>query len=178
MKNITILSSLILLIIGCSTTQSNIKVDSIETFNLSNYNDFNIKLNDSTITAEVNPIVLEKFKHNLKNAIVDQGLQYNKDSNLLFEINFTTKDIVESDRLGYYPPNATFIHSNYYRYNYTFRDHVYTFTNNILRVNLKDLEQDQTVWTVVTVWRDGSNRSISSDDASNILVDEIMISFL
>ena len=178
MKNITILSSLILLIIGCSTTQSNIKVDSIETFNLSNYNDFNIKLNDSTITAEVNPIVLEKFKQNLKNAIVDQGLQYNKDSSLLFEINFTTKDIVESDRLGYYPPNATFIHSNYYRYNYTFRDHVYTFTNNILRVNLKDLEQDQTVWTVVTVWRDGSNRSISSDDASNILVDEIMISFL
>ena len=91
MKNITILSSLILLIIGCSTTQSNIKVDSIETFNLSNYNDFNIKLNDSTITAEVNPIVLEKFKQNLKNAIVDQGLQYNKDSNLLFEINLQRK---------------------------------------------------------------------------------------
>ena len=177
MKNITILSSLILLI-GCSTTQSNIKVDSIETFNLDNYNDFNIKINDSTITAEVNPIVLEKFKQNLKNAIQEQGLQYKKDSNLIFEINFTTKDIVESDKLGYYPPNATFIHSNYYRYNYTFRDHVYTFTNNILRVNLKDIELEQTVWTVVTVWRGGSSRSISSDDASNILVDEIMISFL
>ena len=70
------------------------------------------------------------------------------------------------------------IHSNYYRYNYTFRDHVYTFTNNILRVNLRDIEQDKTVWTVVTIWRDGSSRSISSEDASNILVDEIMISFL
>ena len=177
MKKITILSSLILLI-GCSTTQSNIRVDSIDTFNLDNYNDFNIKINDSSITAEVNPIVLEKFKGNLKNAIEERGLQFKKDSNLIFEINFTTKDIVESDKLGYYPPNATFIHSNYYRYNYTFRDHVYTFTNNILRVNLRDIEQDKTVWTVVTIWRDGSSRSISSEDASNILVDEIMISFL
>tara|TARA_B100001029_G_C14995613_1_gene414817 strand:- start:435 stop:968 length:534 start_codon:yes stop_codon:yes gene_type:complete len=177
MKKITILSSLILLI-GCSTTQSNIRVDSIDTFNLDNYNDFNIKINDSSITAEVNPIVLEKFKGNLKNAIEERGLQFKKDSNLIFEINFATKDIVESDKLGYYPPNATFIHSNYYRYNYTFRDHVYTFTNNILRVNLRDIEQDKTVWTVVTKWRDGSSRSISSEDASNILVDEIMISFL
>ncbi len=177
MKNITILSSLILLI-GCSTTYSNLKIDSIETFNLDNYNDFNIKINDSSISADVNPIVLEKFKQNLKNAIEEKGLQYKKDSNLVFDINFTTKDVVESDRLGYYPPNATFIHSNYYRHNYAFRDHVYTFTNNILRVNLKDIEQDKTVWTVVTVWRDGSSRSISSEDASNILVDEIMISFL
>ena len=49
---------------------------------------------------------------------------------------------------------------------------------SILKVNLKDLSQDKTVWTVVTVWRDGSSRSISYDDASNILVDEIMVSFL
>ena len=63
---------------------------------------------------------------------------------------------------------------DYYRY----RDNIYTITENILRVNLRDIEEDKTVWTVVTVWRDGSNRSISSDEASNILVDEIMISFL
>ena len=53
-----------------------------------------------------------------------------------------------------------------------------TITENILRANLRDVQEDKTVWTVVTVWRDGSNRSISSDEASNILVDEIMISFL
>ena len=51
-------------------------------------------------------------------------------------------------------------------------------TQNILRVNLRNLNDDKTLWTVVTVWRDGSSRSISSDDASNMLVDEIMISFL
>ena len=58
MKYITTLLSLIVLI-GCSTTQSNIQVDSIETFNLDNYNDFDIKINTSNISAEINPIVLE-----------------------------------------------------------------------------------------------------------------------
>ena len=75
MKKITILFSLILLI-GCSITQSNIKIDSIETLSLNNYNDFNIKINNSNISAEVNPIVLEQFKENLKNAIQETGLKY------------------------------------------------------------------------------------------------------
>ncbi len=144
MKYITTLLSLIVLI-GCSTTQSNIQVDSIETFNLDNYNDFDIKINTSNISAEINPIVLERFREELKGAISERGLDFNKESNLIFEINFTTKESVESDRMDYY---------------------------------LKDLEKERTVWTVVTVWRDGSKRSISSDDASAILVDEIMLSFL
>ena len=92
-------------------------------------------------------------------------------SDLIFEINFTTKDTVESDRMNHY-------YSRYYWDYYMYRDDLYTVTQNILRVNLKDLSQDKTVWTVVTVWRDGSSRSISYDDASNILVDEIMVSFL
>ena len=170
MKKITTIFSLIVLI-GCSTTQSNIKTDSIETFNLGNYNEFNIKINSTNMSAEVNPIALEKFKENLKSAIEDRGLKYNKNSNIIFDINFTTKETVESDRLNYH-------YSRYYYDYYRFRDNVYNVTKNILRVNLKNLEQEKTLWTVVTVWRQGSNRSISYDDASNMLVDEIMVSFL
>ena len=170
MKYITTLLGLIVLI-GCSSTQSNIQVDSIETFNLDNYNDFNIKINTSNLSAEINPIVLEKFREKLKNSISERGLSFNKESDLTFEINFTTKESVESDRMDYY-------YSRYYWDYYKFRDDVYTVTENILRINLKDLELDKTVWTVVTVWRDGSSRAISSDDAADILVDEIMISFL
>ena len=170
MKYITTLLSLII-VIGCSTTQSNIQVDSIETFNLDNYNDFNIKINTSNISAEINPIVLENFRENLKVAISERGLNFDSQSNLIFEINFATKESVESDRMDYY-------YSRYYWDYYRFRDDIYTVTKNILRVNLKDLQEDKTVWTVVTVWRDGSNRAISSDDASAVLVDEIMLSFI
>ena len=101
MKNITTIFSLIVLI-GCSTTQSNIKTDSIETFNLGNYNEFNIKINNANMSAEVNPIVLERFKENLKTAIEQRGLKYNRDSKIVFDINFTTKETVESDPLNFY----------------------------------------------------------------------------
>ena len=170
MKKITTLLSLIILI-GCETTKSNIQVDSIATFNLDNYNDFNIKINNSNISPEINPIVLEQFKENLKNAIGERGLAFNKESNLVFDINFTTKDKVESNRINHY-------YSRYYWDYYSFKDDLYTVTENILRINLKNFEEDMTLWTVVTVWRDGSSRSISYDEASNILVDEIMASFL
>ena len=170
MKKITTLFVLIFLV-GCSTTQSNLKIDSVDTFNLSNYNNFNIKINNSNIGAEVNPIVLERFKENLKKAIEERGLTFSEDSNVIFDINFSTKETVESDRMNHY-------YSRYYWDFYRYRDDVYNVTRNFLRVNLRDIDDDKTLWTVVTVWRDGSNRSISYDDASNMLVDEIMLSFL
>ena len=57
MKTIISFLSLIFLM-SCVSTQSNIKIDSIDTFSLDNYNDFNIKINDSNLIDEVNPIVL------------------------------------------------------------------------------------------------------------------------
>ena len=170
MKKITVLLSLIILI-GCETTKSNIQIDSVTTFNLDNYNDFNIKINNSNISPEINPIVLEQFKENLKNAIENRGIKFNKQSNLVFDINFTTKDKVESNRINYY-------YSRYYWDYYSYKDDLYSVTENILRINLRNSEEDKTLWTVVTVWRDGSSRSISYDEASNILVEEIMASFL
>ena len=152
MKKITTLFVLIFLV-GCSTTQSNLKIDSVDTFNLSNYNNFNIKINNSNIGAEVNPIVLEKFKENLKKAIEERGLTFSEDSNIIFDINFSTKETVESDRMNHY-------YSRYYWDFYRYRDDVYNVTRNFLRVNLRDIDDDKTLWTVVTVWRDGSNRSI------------------
>ena len=75
MKKITTLMSLVILI-GCTSIQSNIEVDSIATFDLSNYSDFSININESNISAEVNPIILERFKNNLKNAIEERGLNF------------------------------------------------------------------------------------------------------
>ena len=143
MKKITTLFVLIFLV-GCSTTQSNLKIDSVDTFNLSNYNNFNIKINNSNIGAEVNPIVLERFKENLKKAIEERGLTFSEDSNIIFDINFSTKETVESDRMNHY-------YSRYYWDFYRYRDDVYNVTRNFLRVNLRDIDDDKTLWTVVTV---------------------------
>ena len=44
---------------------------------------------------------------------------------------------------------------SYHRY--SFNTDVRTVTENILRINHKDKELDTTVWTVLTVWRNGSS---------------------
>lgn len=170
MKIITKLAS-ILILVGCATTQSNIKVDSIDTFNLSNYNDFYININESNISAEINPIELERFKVNLKNALETRGLKYSSDSSLIFNINLSSKDKVQSDR-------SNFHYSRYYWNNYMYDNNVRTITENILRINLKDASKDTTLWTVVTVWRSDYSSAIANEDKSDVLVDEIMISFL
>ena len=153
MKKITTLLTL-LLIIGCNSIQTNIEVDSVDTFNLDNYNDFYIKINESNISAEINPIDLERFKENLKSALQERGLNYSPDSNLTFDINLTTKDKVQSDRMNHY-------YSRYYWDRYMYRDDIRTITENILRVNLKDSTADSTLWTVVTVWRSGSSNYLA-----------------
>ncbi|MDC0124426.1 DUF4136 domain-containing protein [Gammaproteobacteria bacterium] len=170
MKIITKLAS-ILILVGCATTQSNIEVDSIDTFNLSNYNDFYININESNISAEINPIELERFKVNLKNALETRGLKYSSDSSLIFNINLSSKDKVQSDR-------SNFHYSRYYWNNYMYDNNVRTITKNILRINLKDASKDTTLWTVVTVWRSDYSSAIANEDKSDVLVDEIMISFL
>ena len=170
MKKITTLCTLILLF-GCNSMQTNIEVDSVDTFNLDNYSDFSIKINESSISAEINPIELERFKNNLKSALVERGLSYSEGSNLSFEINMTTKDKIQSDRMNHY-------YTRYYWDNYYFRDDIRTITENILRINLKDNSSESTLWTVVTVWRAGSSKAPTSEDGSNIIVDEIMLSFL
>ncbi len=170
MKIITKLAS-ILILVGCATTQSNIEVDSVDTFNLSNYNDFYININESNISAEINPIELERFKNNLKNALETKGLKYSSDSSLVFSINLSSKDKVQSDR-------SNFHYSRYYWNNYMYDNNVRTVTENILRINLKDASKDTTLWTVVTVWRSDYSSAIANEDKSDVLVDEIMISFL
>ena len=120
MKNITTLLTLILLI-GCNSIQTNIEVDSVDTFNLDNYNDFYIKINESNVSAEINPIELERFKDNLKYALQERGLTYSADSNLTFDINLTTKDKIQSDRMNHY-------YSRYYWDRYMYRDDIRTIT--------------------------------------------------
>ena len=151
--------------------QTNIEVDSVDTFNLDNYSDFSIKINESSISAEINPIDLERFKDNLKTSLIETGLEYSDSSELTFEIIITTKDKVQTDRLNHY-------YTRYYWDNYYYRDDIRTITENILRVNLKDSKVNKTLWTVVTVWRNGSSKAPTSEDGSNIIVDEIMQSFL
>jgi hypothetical protein len=85
---------------------------------------------------------------------------------LIFEINITSKDEIESDNLNHY----------YSRYNWDryYRDNIRTISKFILRVNLRDIESNNTVFTAYADWRKGSPRSPEKEDGSNSIVEEIM----
>ncbi len=158
------------LITSCSINpQSFVEVDKVGTFNLDNYIDFNIKINETNLSSDINPIALEKFRDDLKNALTERGMLFKPDSSLVFEINITSKDEIESDNFNNY----------YSRYGWDryYRDDIRTISKFALRINLKDISTNSTLWTVYADWRKGSSKSPTKDDGSSALVDEIILSF-
>ena len=166
MKKITLLITLFVLTSCSLNPQSFIEVDRVEAFSIDNYSDFYVKINETSLSAEINPIALESFRDDLKNALIDSGLSFSEDSKLIFEINITSKDEIESDNLNHY----------YSRYNWDryYRDNIRTISKFILRVNLKDIESNNTVFTAYADWRKGSSRSPEKEDGSSSIVEEIM----
>ena len=144
MKKITLLLTLFVLTSCSLNPQSFIEVDRVEAFSIDNYSDFYVKINETSLSTEINPIALESFRDDLKNALIDSGLSFSEDSKLIFEINITSKDEIESDNLNHY----------YSRYNWDryYRDNIRTISKFILRVNLKDIESNNTVFTACLLY--------------------------
>jgi hypothetical protein len=166
MKKITLLLTLFVLTSCSLNPKSFIEVDRVEAFSIDNYSDFYVKINETSLSAEINPIALEGFRDDLKNALIDSGLSFSEDSKLIFEINITSKDEIESDNLNHY-------HSRY-NWDRYYRDNIRTISKFILRVNLRDIESNNTVFTAYADWRKGSPRSPEKEDGSNLIVEEIM----
>ena len=82
MKKITLLLTLFVLTSCSLNPQSFIEVDRVEAFSIDNYSDFYVKINETSLSAEINPIALEGFRDDLKNALIDRGLSFSEDSKL------------------------------------------------------------------------------------------------
>ena len=165
-KNLLI-SLLLVFFYGCSTsTKLNVEVDTLNNFNIDNYNDFYININAEKVSAEINPLDLEKVKFAITNALIDRGLSESKQASIEFKIMISTKDEIESD-----PLRSRY---SYYYWDPYYRNDIRTISKYFLRINIKDLKEDKIVWTIVTGWRSGSSNNPISDDGLAILIDEIM----
>ena len=102
MKKLTLFLDFFLTTSCSINPHSFVEVDKVDTFNLDNYSDFYININEVNLSSDINPIALERFRDDLKNALVERGLLFNQDSNLVFEINITSKDEIESDNFNNY----------------------------------------------------------------------------
>ena len=77
----------IALLQGCSTLDTfSLETDSVAGFNINDYNEFSLNMNNSNLSAEVNPIKFQKLESALSEAIQERGLSLNPDANLSIEL--------------------------------------------------------------------------------------------
>ena len=169
LKQLSLIISLVF-IQSCSLNLNlnnyNFETDSLGSFNLADYNEFSLNMNQSDLSAEVNPIKFEKLKNSLTEALEDRGLTLNPDANINIELILEPK---EKLKLSKYPRRSPY----YYGYEWNM-DQLETTQQIILRVNIKDISADKVVWTGLTKWRKSSSKDPLTEEYLQFIVDSIL----
>tara|TARA_B100000768_G_scaffold170677_1_gene177287 strand:+ start:17157 stop:17690 length:534 start_codon:yes stop_codon:yes gene_type:complete len=169
LKQLSLIISLVF-IQSCSLNLNlnnyNFETDSLGSFNLADYNEFSLNMNQSDLSAEVNPIKFEKLKNSLTEALEDRGLTLNPDANINIELILEPK---EKLKLSKYPRRSPY----YYGYEWNM-DQLETTQQFILRVNIKDISADKVVWTGLTKWRKSSSKDPLTEEYLQFIVDSIL----
>ena len=158
----------IALLQSCSTLDTfSLETDSVAGFNINDYNEFSLNMNQSNLSAEVNPIKFEKLKVALTNALEDRGLKLNPEANLSIELIIEPKDKL---KLSKYPRRSPY----FYGYDTWNMNELETTEQFILRVNIKDISADKIVWTGLTKWRKSSSKDPLTQEYLQFIVDSIL----
>ena len=169
LKQLSLIISLVF-IQSCSLNLNlnnyNFETDSLGSFNLADYNEFSLNMNQSDLSAEVNPIKFEKLKNSLTEALEDRGLTLNPDANINIELILEPK---EKLKLSKHPRRSPY----YYGYEWNM-DQLETTQQFILRVNIKDISADKVVWTGLTKWRKSSSKDPLTEEYLQFIVDSIL----
>tara|TARA_B100001113_G_scaffold25440_1_gene18509 strand:+ start:446 stop:976 length:531 start_codon:yes stop_codon:yes gene_type:complete len=157
---------------SCSSTLNySIEIDSVENFNIADYNEFSLNMNKSNLSAEVNPIKFQKLETALIEAIEERGLSLNSEANLSIELIIEPKEKLrlEEDYLLRRPP-----------YGYTYGaypmdwDRLETIPQFILRINVRDMANDRVLWTGLTKWSKSSSKDPLTEEYLQFIVDNIL----
>ena len=161
----------IALIQGCSTMNSfSLETDSVDGFNINDYNEFSLNMNNSNLSAEVNPIKFQKLESALSEAIQERGLTLNPDASLNIELIIEPKEKLRLEDDFMYRS-----YGRYYGYNrLSNMDRLESIPQFILRVNVKDLSSEKIVWTGLTKWSKSSSKDPLTDDYLQFIVDNIL----
>jgi len=168
LKQLSLIISLVF-IQSCSLNLNNynFETDSLGSFNLADYNEFSLNMNQADLSAEVNPIKFEKLKDSLTEALEDRGLTLNPEANINIELILEPK---EKLKLSKYPRRSPYI----YGYDTWNMNELETTQQFILRVNIKDMSADKVVWTGLTKWRKSASQDPLTEEYLQYIVDSIL----
>jgi len=156
----------IFFIASCTSTPY-MELNSRNNFQLEPKTEFQIQLNKDSMPVEMDPILLENLGEIAGNYLIDMGNINNPDANIALELSLSSKENLRTDNFRYhsYP-----IHRNYFFES----DRISSTPEFYLRVSIRDLEADKTLWTGLTKWRQGSMHSPQNPNASEVLIESLL----
>jgi len=162
-KNYSFIASMLFLVSACTTTPF-VELNSRNNFQLEPASEFKIYLNKDNLPVEMDPILIENLGEAAQSYLSGTGHLVSPDASLIIEISLASKEKIKVDDFRFYgyPLHRNYLYDS---------DRVNAVPEFYLRISVKDMDQDKTLWTGLTKWRKGSSDTSSAE----LLVEHLLI---
>ena len=166
-KNHSLIASMLLLISACTTTPF-VELNSRNNFQLEPASEFKIYLNQDNLPVEMDPILIENLGEAARKYLTDTGHTSSIDATLMIEIGLASKEKIKVDDFRFYgyPLHRRYLHDF---------DRVNSVPEFYLRISVKDVIEDKTLWTGLTKWRKGSSYTPIDSSSAELLVEHLLV---
>ena len=166
-KTYSFVASMLFLVSACVTTPF-MELNSRNNFQLEPASEFQISLNKDNLPVEMDPILIENLGEAAQNYLSGIGHIASSDASLVIEIGLASKEKIKVDDFRFYgyPLHRNYLYDS---------DRVNAVPEFYLRISVKDINQDKTLWTGLTKWRKGSAYTPSDASSAELLVEHLLI---
>ena len=166
-KNYSFIASMLFLVSACTTTPF-VELNSRNNFQLEPASEFKIYLNKDNLPVEMDPILIENLGEAAQSYLSGTGHLVSPDASLIIEISLASKEKIKVDDFRFYgyPLHRNYLYDS---------DRVNAVPEFYLRISVKDMDQDKTLWTGLTTWRKGSSYTPSDTSSAELLVEHLLI---
>ncbi|MGY8771819.1 MAG: hypothetical protein ACKVID_00385, partial [Gammaproteobacteria bacterium] len=116
----------------------------------------------------MDPILIENLGEAAQSYLSGTGHLVSPDASLVIEISLASKEKIKVDDFRFYgyPLHRNYLYDS---------DRVNAVPEFYLRISVKDMDQDKTLWTGLTKWRKGSSYTPSDTSSAELLVEHLLI---
>ena len=157
----------ILFFFSACTSSPYLELNSRDNFQLENATEFSLSLNRDNLPVEMNPILIENLGEAVTNYLEGTGHKSSVEAPIIIELSVASKDKIKVDDFRYYgyPIHRSYLYDS---------DRINTVPEFYLRISIKDVDQDKTLWTGLTKWRKGSSFAPVDMPSAELLIENLL----
>jgi hypothetical protein len=158
----------ILFFFSACTSSPFIELNSRDNFQLEGGTKFSVSLNRDNLPVEMDPILIENLGEAVTNYLEGTGNQSSLDAPIIIELSVDSKDKIKVDDFRYYgyPIHRSYLYDT---------DRINSVPEFYLRISIKDVDQDKTLWTGLTKWRKGSSFAPVDMPSAELLIENLLV---